>query len=151
MFGAPEPIKRGPDGQWLEQDGKANPNRRSLYLAQTRTRPVAFLHAFDAPDMTSDNQAQRFRSSLPAQSLALLNSPLVMRASKAFAQQLLEQSKGNVDDALTLAFRSAYSRQPAAQELDIAKKVIAEDSDPKEGLRLFLQAMMGANDFLYSY
>jgi hypothetical protein len=151
MFGAPEPIKRGPDGQWLEQDGKANPNRRSLYLAQTRTRPVAFLHAFDAPDMTSDNQGQRFRSALPAQSLALLNSPLVMRASKAFAQQTLEQSKGNFDEALALAFQAAYSRQPTPQELDIAKKSMAEDSDPKEGLRLFLQAMMGANDFLYSY
>jgi mono/diheme cytochrome c family protein len=151
MYGSPDPIKRGPDGQWLEQEGKSNPNRRSLYLAQTRTRPVSFLHAFDAPDMTSDNQAQRFRSALPAQSLALLNSPLVMRASKAFAQQVLEQSKGNFDDALALAFRAAYARQPDAQEMDIAKKSIAEDSDPKEGLRLFLQAMMGANDFLYSY
>ena len=151
MFGSPEPIKRGPDGQWVEQDGKANPNRRSLYLAQTRTRPVAFLHAFDAPDMTSDNQAQRFRSALPAQSLALLNSPLVMRASKAFSQQLLEQSKGNFDEALKMAFQAAYSRRPASQELEIAKKSIAEDSDPKEGLRLFLQAMMGASDFLYSY
>jgi hypothetical protein len=151
MFGSPEPIKRGPDGQWLEQDGKANPNRRSLYLAQTRTRPVAFLHAFDAPDMTSDNQAQRFRSALPAQSLAMLNSPLVMRASKAFAQQVLEQSKGNFEQAVAQAFEAAYSRPPSAQELDIARKSMAEDSDPQQGLRLFLQAMMGANDFLYSY
>ena len=52
---------------------------------------------------------------------------------------------------ILLAFEAAYSRQPTAQELDIAKKSIAEDSEPKEGLRLFLQAMMGANDFLYSY
>jgi hypothetical protein len=69
----------------------------------------------------------------------------------AFAQQVFEQGKGNFDDAVNLAFQSAYSRQPNPQELDIAKKSIAEDSDPKEGLRLFLQAMMGANDFLYSY
>ena len=101
--------------------------------------------------MTSDNQAQRFRSALPVQSLALLNSPLVMRASKAFAQQVLEQSKGNFDQAVAQAFEAAYSRPPSPQELDIAKKSMAEDSDPQEGLRLFLQAMMGANDFLYSY
>ena len=50
-----------------------------------------------------------------------------------------------------LVIEAAYSRQPTAQELEIAKKSIAEDSDLKEGLRLFLQAMMGANDFLYSY
>ena len=49
------------------------------------------------------------------------------------------------------AFEAAYSRQPTAQELELAEKSIADDSDPKEGLRLFLQAMMGANDFLYSY
>ena len=151
MFGPPEPIKRGPDGQWLEEDKKGNPNRRSLYLAQTRTRPVTFLHAFDAPNMTSDNQAQRFRSALPAQSLALMNSPLVMRSSKAFVLQVLEQAKGNFDEALARAFEAAYSRQPTAEELEIAKKSIVEDPDPKEGLRLFLQAMMGANDFLYSY
>ena len=46
---------------------------------------MAFLHAFDCPDMTSDNQPERFRSSLPTQSLALMNNPLVMRTSKAFA------------------------------------------------------------------
>jgi hypothetical protein len=151
MFGPPEPIKRGADGQWLEDDKKANPNRRSMYLAQTRTRPVTFLHVFDAPDMTSDNQAQRFRSSLPAQSLAMMNSPLVMRTTRAFTAQVLEQSKGDVDDALLRTFAAAYSRRPTAAELRIAKQSIAEDADPKEGLRLFIQAMMGANDFLYSY
>ena len=44
MFGPPDPLKRGADGHWLEQDGKANPNRRSLYLAQSRTRPVTRFH-----------------------------------------------------------------------------------------------------------
>jgi hypothetical protein len=151
MYGAPEPVKRGPDGQWLEQELKSNPNRRSLYLAQSRTRQVTFLHAFDAPDMTSDNQPQRFRSALPAQSLALMNGPLVMRASKAFAQQALERSRDNVEEAVAHAFEAAYSRPPSPAEAAIARKVIAQDADPKEGLRLFLQALLGANDFLYSY
>jgi hypothetical protein len=35
--------------------------------------------------------------------------------------------------------------------MGIAKEAIAADSDPKEGLRLFIQAMFGANDFLYSH
>ena len=87
MFGKQEPIKRGPDGQWLEDNQGTGATRRSLYLAQTRTRSVAFLHVFDCPDMTSDNQPERFRASLPTQSLALLNNPLVMRTSKAFTQE----------------------------------------------------------------
>ncbi|MCX6595222.1 MAG: PSD1 and planctomycete cytochrome C domain-containing protein, partial [Acidobacteria bacterium] len=72
-LGRQEPIKRGADGQWVEDEAKGNANRRSVYVAQMRTRPVAFLHAFDAPTMTADNQTQRFRSALPSQSLAFMN------------------------------------------------------------------------------
>jgi hypothetical protein len=36
-------------------------------------------------------------------------------------------------------------------EADLAKTSIQADKDPKEGLRLFLQAMFGANEFLYSF
>jgi mono/diheme cytochrome c family protein len=153
MFGPQVPVKRGPDGQWLEDDKKSinGQNRRSLYLAQTRTRWVSFLHVFDCPDMTSDNQPERFRSALPTQSLAMMNSPLAMRASKAFAEKVLEEGRNNYDEAVNAAYREAYNRPPSARELEIAKQSIASEADPKEGLRLFVQAMFGANNFLYSY
>lgn len=151
MFGPQLSLKRGADSQWLEDEKKGNPNRRSIYLSYGRTRPQGFLRTFDCPDMTSDSQSQRFRSALPSQSLALLNNPLVRRTSLAFADQVLERAQGDVEAALPLAFESAYSRQPYPEELEIARKTIAASSDPKEGLRLFLQGMMGANDFLYSF
>ena len=112
MFGKQEPIKRGPDGQWLEDNQGHGASRRSLYLAQTRTRSVAFLHAFDCPDMTSDNQPERFRASLPTQSLALMNNPLVMRTSTAFTQELLEKTNKNYDAAVNAGVRRGL--QPAA-------------------------------------
>ena len=146
MFGPQEALKRGADGQFVE-----NSRRRSVYLAYTRTRPHGFMHAFDAPDMTADHQSQRFRSALPSQSLALLNNPLTMRVTSAFAEQVLEQSHGNFEDAVIRAVQAAYSRPPTAAEMALAKQTIAEDADPQEGLRLFLQAMLAANDFLYSY
>jgi hypothetical protein len=151
LFGPQVAIKRGPDGQWIEDDKSSGFNRRSLYLAQTRTRSVAFLHVFDCPDMTSDNQAERFRAALPTQSLALLNNPLVMRATKAFTERILEKANNNYEQAVAIAFDEAYNRAPTAQEQEIAKKSIAAETDPKEGLRLFVQAMLGANSFLYSY
>jgi hypothetical protein len=151
MFGRQEPIRRGPDGQWLEDESKGDANRRSIYLSQHRTRPVTFLHAFDQPSMTADNEAQRFRSSLPTQSLALMNSPLIMRSSKAFAAQLLEQAKGDATAALERAFVVAYSRPGTPRELALGKETLAGSKDPAEGLRLFVQAMFGANDFLYTY
>jgi cytochrome c553 len=151
MFGPQQPLKRSSDGQWVEDEKKGNPNRRSLYLSYGRTRPESFLRTFDCPDMTSDSQSQRFRSALPSQSLALLNNPLVRRTSAAFAGQILEQSGGDVDAALDLAFETAYSRKPYIEELQVARKAIENAKTPKDGLRLFLQGMMGANDFLYSY
>jgi Protein of unknown function (DUF1553) len=151
MFGKQEPIKRGPDGQWLEDNQGSGAVRRSLYLAQTRTRSVAFLHVFDCPDMTSDNQPERFRASLPTQSLAMMNNPLVMRTSKAFAQEVLEKSGNNYESAVKMAYDVAYNRPPTAKEQEIAKESVAAEKDPKEGLRLFIQAMFGANNFLYSY
>jgi cytochrome c553 len=151
MFGPQQPLKRAPDGQWIEDEKKGNPNRRSIYLSYGRTRPESFLRTFDCPDMTSDSQSQRFRSALPSQSLALLNNPLVRRTSTAFAAQVLEQSGGNIDKALNLAFDAAYSRKPYPEELELARKAIATSKEPKDGLRLFLQGMMGANDFLYIY
>ena len=126
-------------------------SRRTIYLSYGRTRPESFLRTFDCPDMTSDSQSQRFRSALPSQALALLNNSLIRRTSRAFAQQVLEQAKGNNDQALDLAFGAAYSRKPYPEELEIARRVISKSTDPKEGLRLFLQGMMGANDFLYSF
>src|SRR5439155_16405698 len=131
MFGKQEPIRRGPDGQWLEDPSGAGATRRSLYLSQTRTRSVAFLHAFDCPDMTSDNQPERFRASLPTQSLALMNNPLVVRTSKAFAQNVLEKSNNNYEEAVNIAFEESLNRPPTPKEQEIAKKTIASDSDPK--------------------
>jgi hypothetical protein len=151
MFGPQEPLKQAPDGQWVEDASKGNASRRSIYLAQRRTRPEGFLHIFDGPDMTSDNQSKRFRSALPSQSLALLNNPLLMRTSKAFADQVLEQSHGDMDAALAKAYEAAYLRLPAPEELAYAKKLIAAYPEPKQGLRLFLQGMLGANEFLYSF
>jgi len=151
MFGKQEPIKRGSDGQWIEDDRKGiGQYRRSLYVAQTRTRWVNFLHVYDCPDMTSDNQTERFRSALPTQSLAMMNSPLIMRTSKAFSEKLLEESKNNYDVAVNLAFEEAYNRPATVKEQEVAKKAIAAEAKPEEGLRLFVQAMFGANNFLYS-
>jgi hypothetical protein len=153
MYGPQIAIRRGPDGQWLEDDKKSvnAQNRRSLYLAQTRTRWISFLHVFDCPDMTSDNQAQRFRSALPVQSLALMNNPLLLRTSKSFTEKLLEETGNQYEAAVKLAFEKAYSRAPEEREREIALKSIASEKDPKEGLRIFVQAMFGANSFLYSY
>jgi hypothetical protein len=151
MFGRQIALVRGPDGQWLEDAAKPGANRRSLYLSYNRTRPQSFLRAFDCPDMTSDHQTERFRSALPAQSLAMLNNSIVARAATAFAARLLEQCNGDVRAAVTRAYEAAYLRQPDRDDLELARRTIEAASDAGTGLRLFVQAMMAANEFLYSF
>jgi hypothetical protein len=151
MFGPQQPLKKADDGQRIEDEKTGNPNRRSMYLSYARTRPHGFLRAFDCPDMTSDSQAQRFRSALPTQSLALLNSAFVRRSSAAFAGQLMERHQGNVEAAIDEAFLAAYARPPYEEEKALARETISKSADARAGLRLFLQGMLAANDFLYSF
>ena len=94
---------------------------------------MAFLHVFDCPDMTSDNQPERFRASLPTQSLALLNNPLVMRTSKAFAQEVLEKSKNNYEEAVKLAFDEAYNRPPTAERTGDRDEIDRRGAGPAGG------------------
>jgi hypothetical protein len=74
-----------------------------------------------------------------------------VRTSTALTQQVLEQSKDDIDQALVRVFTELYSRAPYPEEVDLAHRSIQRGSDPQIGLRLFIQGMMGANDFLYSY
>jgi len=64
---------------------------------------------------------------------------------------MLEKTNTNVDNAVILAYQTAYNRAPTAREQEIARQTVASEQDHKEGLRLFIQAMFGANNFLYSY
>ncbi len=151
MFGEFDAIKEAPDGQYLPDEEVGPRNRRSLYLAQSRTRPVGFLHAFDMPTMTQDSVGKRFRSTRPSQALVLLNNPLVRSTSKALADRAFEETRGELDAALNRVFELAYSREPTDQELRAARGLLDSSDDKQEALRLFVQAMLAANDFLYSY
>ena len=151
MFGEFDPIKKAADGQYLPDEVEGPVNRRSVYLAQSRTRPVGFLHAFDMPTMIADSVHKRFRSTRPTQALVLLNNPLVRKTSKALADRVLEEKGGELGAALERAYELAFSRKPTAQELEVAHSVLSSTSDQQKSLRLFVQAMLGSNDFLYSY
>jgi hypothetical protein len=151
MFGEFDPIKQGADGQWFPDETQGPRNRRSLYLAQSRTRPIGFLDAFDMPRMISDSEAKRFRSTRPTQALLLLNNPFVRTASAALAGRVLEEKGGELDAALEQAYELAFSRKPNGRELEAAHRVLSSTSDRQKGLQLFLQAVLASNDFLYSY
>ncbi len=150
-FGEYEPVIKRPDGQWILDPKKANLNRRSVYIAQSRTRPHGFLLAFDAPTMDNQNAPKRFRSALPVQALALMNSPFIVRSAEALSERTRAETDGDFDLRLERLFRLIYNRPPEDEETRVAHDLI-ESADDRDGAwRTLCQSLLASNEFLYSY
>ena len=78
---------------------------------------------FDFPD-PSLIIGERATTTVPAQSLYLLNNSFVIRQAEALADRLLD---GSDDDGnkLTRAYQLCYSRPPSAKELKKARDFLA--------------------------
>lgn len=148
-------------GQVVIDESQEGATRRSLYLQQRRTMPVAFLSTFDGP-AHNPVCVQRVSSTVALQSLALLNSEFVQRRARAFAQRLLSpgplrdrqrSDEGRVEQA----FELAYGREPTPAEARAAAEFLREQSAiyaqaPDAPVRVwtdFCQMLLASNAFLY--
>ncbi|MBI3822617.1 MAG: PSD1 domain-containing protein [Planctomycetes bacterium] len=106
---------------------KENPYR-SIYLPIIRNNLPESLAVFDVAD-PSLIVGQREVTTVPAQALYLMNSPIVLDLSRAFAGRLTSR---NIEDSdrVDLAFRIAYSRLPSARERE---QVLAYVKDVQKG------------------
>ncbi len=130
--------------------------RRSIYLQQRRTQVVTFLQLFDAPTIVS-TCGKRSPSTVPLQSLTLLNSDFARLRAKSFAIRL-RRDCGN-DDAkrLTEAFHLVAGRSPLAEERAACEKFLAaqqmvyageKDAEDRTWADL-CQILFASNAFLY--
>ncbi|MEQ8790752.1 MAG: DUF1553 domain-containing protein [Pirellulaceae bacterium] len=98
--------------------------RRSIYVQARRTTPLTFMETFDSPQMEPNCEA-RTATTVAPQSLVLMNSPFILRQSRAFAQRVLQEAGG--DDAkrqIETAWRLALSRSPTTEELAEAAELL---------------------------
>ena len=94
LYGGPVAIKEDDAGQVIV-DGSQT--RRSLYIRQRRTQPVAMLQTFDAPVMDI-NCEYRPVSTVATQSLMLLNGEFTVEQAGHLADRILrELSSAPVD------------------------------------------------------
>lgn len=162
--GAYVPIRLESDGQIVVDESAKGSHRRSLYLQQRRTQPVAMLQVFDGP-AHNPVCVQRVPSTVALQSLALLNSEFVRKRSQAFAQRLLQVihttseplKKPEMEQGIREAFRLAFSRDPLVDELEMASAFIERQqlaySDSSSRTHSvwtdFCQMLFASNEFLY--
>src|SRR5262249_6963113 len=80
------PSTRTPEGVVDVPESANGSHRRSIYLQQRRTQVVTFLQLFDAPAMVT-TCGKRSPSTVPLQSLALLNSEFVRARARGLARR----------------------------------------------------------------
>ncbi|MEQ8634347.1 PSD1 and planctomycete cytochrome C domain-containing protein [Gimesia maris] len=91
-------------------------NHRSIYLCMLRHSEPAQLAAFDLPDSTKP-VGQRNETTLPTQSLFLLNSDFLIEQSQAFARDVLTDPKLKETERINLVYQRAFKRLPESFEL----------------------------------
>jgi hypothetical protein len=148
------PTKRTTEGSVVVDETRPDARRRSVYLQQRRTQVTTFLELFDAPAMAATCSV-RNTSTVPLQSLALLNSPFARARAQAFARRLLQE----VDDDLRveLAFRLACARPSRPEEatasgrfLTAQRQLHAQEKEAElQTWTNFCQMLLASNAFLY--
>ena len=134
--------------------------KRSVYLPIVRNILPDVLALFDAADPNGVTTL-RNDTTVPSQSLFLLNSPFVREQSRHLAQRLLSDDKATDEQRLQRANELAFGRALTTNELAQARAFLdaymlaqAAQSRPEADRRLsawqsYCQALFCQNEFLY--
>jgi cytochrome c553 len=120
--------------------------RRSVYLLQKRNNLPAFLTTFDAPKPFT-TVGRRDVTTVPSQSLTLLNDPGVARCAEQWAQRVMA-AESERDARVDLLFREGLGRLPLEQERRGALAFVAEGGGVKEWTAL-AHSIFNLKEFIY--
>jgi cytochrome c553 len=134
--------------------------KRSIYLPVVRNMLPDVLALFDGAD-PNNVTAIRNDTTVPSQSLFLLNSRFIREQSRHFAQTLLADDKASDEQRCERAHLKALGRGPSADEQARSKRFLeahlqatAAQARPAADRRLsawqsYCQTLFCANEFLY--
>ena len=126
LFGPYIPTTRTGSGETVVPDSQPGSGRRSIYLQQKRTQIHSLLQVFDAPSIVF-NSTRRPRSTMPLQSLSLLNSEFVTARAKSLANRLEREESGDPQSIRDL-FLIATGRNATETEIAAATKFLSVQS-----------------------
>jgi Protein of unknown function (DUF1553)/Protein of unknown function (DUF1549)/Planctomycete cytochrome C len=134
--------------------------KRTVYLPVVRNVLPDVLALFDAADPNGVT-AVRNDTTVPSQSLFLLNSPFVREQARCFAERLLAAGELTDDQRIERAHATAFGRLPTPGEMSDSRDFFAAYMDARaaQGLSVpdrrlvawqsFCQSLMCSNEFLY--
>jgi Protein of unknown function (DUF1553) len=155
MAGPYVPVQIEADGEVIVPENTPGAKRRSVYLQQRRTQVLSVLDVFDSPSIVT-NCTRRDCTTMPLQSLALLNSGFLRARAQAMAR-VLGQQGGDTDQKVRAAFERATGRAPAPEERVASVRFLREQparypdrTDSMEQAWVdFCQMLLASNAFLY--
>ncbi|RKU31746.1 hypothetical protein C6497_00930 [Candidatus Poribacteria bacterium] len=136
--------------------GKSPPdeaNRRSVYVKVKRSLLVPILNQFDQAD-TDSTCPVRFSTTVPTQSLTMLNSKFYNEQAVAFANRMRWEGGVTVEDQVQFGLRMVLCREPDTSETKRALKFINElqeyeNLSPEVALNRFALLALNLNEFVY--
>ena len=121
MYGPSVPVHYAARRGLTEGDPDNGPvdggGRRSIYQEIRRNAHNPLLEVFDLPKPAT-TRGQRDATNVPAQSLALLNSPFVVGQATEWGQRLATGESTSVDSRITHMFLKTLTREPTDIERD---------------------------------
>ena len=160
------PTDRTESGDVVVAESTAGATRRSVYLQQRRTQTDSLLEVFDAPSIVT-TCTRRSPSTIPLQSLSLLNSDFVIARAQRLAARLearlqLPQRQGRADDDARITTglppcvqpRTRPDERNAARRFLEAQRLHATPRAPRPTHRHdawadLCQMLFASNAFLY--
>jgi hypothetical protein len=158
LFGPSVEIHLTPfmEGRGRPQSGPLDgAGRRSIYVRVRRNFLSPFMTAFDFPTPFT-TIGRRSVSNVPAQSLALMNSPFVRDEARRWAARVLAQPAPGASARISMLFERALCRLPTPEETAAAIAFLdqqaaeysASKNDPRPWSDL-CHVLLGIKEFYY--
>lgn len=134
-----------------------NVPRRSVYLRVKRSELIPIMTMFDAPEPTQ-SVGERVSTTVPTQSLTMMNSPFVRQQAEKLAQRIRPAQDAPPSAAVDAAYRIALGRSPSEAErtrmttfIDEQTQAIGGDAGQARDRALveFCHALICLNEFVY--
>jgi hypothetical protein len=156
MGGPYVPTKVTETGEVVADEAAGGARRRSVYLQQRRTQVLSVLDVFDAPSIVT-NCTRRTTSTMPLQSLSLLNSGFVAARARELARRSRREAGADPDARLAHVFHLAVGRGPDDAERAAARRFLesqpgrypGRDDASERAWDDLCQMILASNAFLY--
>ena len=146
-------VRNGTDRVFSQFEFK----HRSVYLPMVRNAEPEILTTFDLPD-TELVVGDRSVTTVPAQSLFLMNSRFVVEQAQGLAERVLASDGLSDSQRMDIAYRIALNRGPTAEEQARALRFVSESvsaesgkkaASPNQVWKELCQALLASAEFRY--